>query len=119
MPSKTFAGISQAPRSIEPEPQVIVPVEALVPEGDGGDGDDSGDGDSKPPEGEQGGQEPAGDGEEGPQGDQPPAAAPIVPPASTTAPKAAGKRQQARTPAGTFQADDPATPGKNEAFVEG
>ncbi len=118
MPSKTFAGVSQTPRAIEPEPQVEI-VEALPPEGDGGEGDDSGDGDSKPPEGEQGGQEPTGDGAAAAQGEQPPAADPIVPPASTAAPKATSKRQQARTPAGTFQADDPATPGKNEAFVEG
>lgn len=40
-----------------------------------------------------------------------------VAPVVTVAPK--GKRQQARTTAGTFQADDPATPDRNEAFVEG
>ncbi len=101
MPSKTFAGISQAPRIIDPDQQPVEPVEALPPEGDG-DGEGEG-----------------GASEEAPQGGQPPAVDQIDPPAGAATPKATGKRQQARTAAGTFQADDPATPDKNEAFVEG
>ena len=33
--------------------------------------------------------------------------------------KPQGKRKRAHRPDGTFQADDPATPDKDEAFVEG
>ena len=45
---------------------------------------------------------------------------PVEPvPAEQPAEKPQRKRKRAHRDDGTFQADDPATPGKNEAFVEG
>ncbi len=45
---------------------------------------------------------------------------PVEPvPAEQPAEKAQGKRRRAHRPDGTFQADDPATPDVDEAFVEG